>query len=116
MGDTAYKLGAAFDTPFRNGLLDAIGKEVNYNRDVIRMTEMLLSDTGLITKVGTEISESFVTTIGTPQGDSYSPLMFNVCFEVSVVFFSCHAFDCFCGETVKIARNRIIVIQYNNVF
>jgi hypothetical protein len=71
-------MSAAFDTPLRNKLLMAMGEATNHSRDVWRMTEMLLSDTTLMINVGDARCDPFVSTVGTPQGDSFSPVMFNV--------------------------------------
>jgi hypothetical protein len=70
-------MSAAFDTPTRRGLLLAMRAATNDNNDVRRMTAMLLTNTTLKINVGDAECDPFVSTVGTPQGDSFSPVMFN---------------------------------------
>lgn len=74
-------LSAAFDTPTRDGLLRAMIAATNGDEDVKRLTEVLLSDTTLSVCTLGAFSEFWASTVGTPQGDCYSPLMFTIYFE-----------------------------------
>ena len=52
--------------------------------DELRMIRVLLADTHLQVRLGTGQPESFATTIGTPQGDSLSPVLFVVYLEAAL--------------------------------
>jgi hypothetical protein len=71
-------MSAAFDTPTREGLLNAMREATRGDPDVGRMTQMLLCDTTLRMDIGDASCDAFPSTIGTPQGDSFSPVMFTV--------------------------------------
>ena len=47
-----------------------------HTEDEIQIITFLLSETKLQIKIGQEIGEKLSTTIGTPQGDELSPILF----------------------------------------
>ncbi|GFS14212.1 very-long-chain enoyl-CoA reductase [Elysia marginata] len=68
-------MSAAFDTINKKKLL-TIFKEI-VEEDELHIIQFLLSETTLDVKVNGCIQEtSFTTNIGTPQGDSLSPVLF----------------------------------------
>ena len=71
---------AAFDTIERNQLLNIITKIVN--EDELRIIRFLLSNTKINTGInGTTKTNTFISNVGTPQGDSLSPVLFIVYLE-----------------------------------
>jgi len=74
-------LSKAFDCLDREELLRIFRDEVEANEDEMRILRVLLADTSLTPKIGREVGVSFATTIGTPQGDALSPLLFIVYLE-----------------------------------
>ena len=73
-------MSAAFDTIDRTELLDTLKDIVN--DDELRIIQFLLSKTTIHVKVnGTDKKLPFTTNIGTPQGDSLSPVLFIVYLE-----------------------------------
>ena len=73
-------MSAAFDTINRNHLLETL-KEI-VGSDELRIIQFLLSETKLNVKVnGSDNLMPFTTNIGTPQGDSLSPVLFIVYLE-----------------------------------
>jgi exonuclease III len=68
-------LSKAFDCINRNILLNNI-KEI-IDDDEYRILKYLLSETTLSTRINNEYGEKFNTSIGTPQGDALSPILFN---------------------------------------
>ena len=75
-------LSSAFDTINRKVLL-AETKEV-FTKDHWRMIEKLLENTTLQAKLENQLSKPFKTTIGSPQGDSLSPIIFTVYLECAL--------------------------------
>ena len=69
-------MSRAFDTISRSKLLKILETEVNLDKDALRMVSALLCDTCLCVRIEGEKSEWFHTTIGTPQGDCLSPVLF----------------------------------------
>ena len=66
---------AAFDTINRRHLLDIIKSVVD--EDEHRLIQFLLSSTVIDTRInGTSTSKPFTSKVGTPQGDSLSPVLF----------------------------------------
>ena len=73
-------MSAAFDTIDRQILLDIIERIVE--EDELRIIRFLLSDTVINTRInGATKERPFVSNIGTPQGDSLSPVLFSVYLE-----------------------------------
>ena len=68
-------MSRAFDTIKRKRILDVL-LQAGCNDDQLRLVRSLLAGTKLRVRVKTELSESFETTIGSPQGDSLSPVLF----------------------------------------
>ena len=64
--------------------MNILRDEVCLHEDELRMCQMLLADTSLKVKLKEAVSEPFETTIGTPQGDGLSPILFAVYFERAV--------------------------------
>ena len=75
-------MSRAFDTISREKLLQVMSTIVHSNE--LRMIQMLMHNTSLEVKVGNQLASSFETTIGTPQGDSLSPVLFACYLEVEL--------------------------------
>ena len=69
-------MSSAFDTIDRGKLL-ANTKDI-FGQDAWRMTKKLLSKTSLEVKLKKETSRSFITNVGSLQGDALSPVLFKV--------------------------------------
>jgi len=74
-------LSKAFDCLDREELLRIFEVEVGATQDEMRILRVLLANTSLRARIGKEVGESFATSIGTPQGDALSPLLFLVYLE-----------------------------------
>jgi hypothetical protein len=74
-------LTAAFDCPPRDLLLKAMDEATAGDEDVHRLTQMLLAETELIARAEGVYSTPFASTVGTPQGDAFSPKLYIVYFE-----------------------------------
>ena len=83
-------MSRAFDTISRQKLLQVMSTIVHC--DELRMIQMLMLNTTLEVKVGNHLAPSFKTTIGSPQGDSLSPVLFT----------------CYLEEALKELRTRVI--------
>ena len=68
-------MSKAFDTIKRKRILDVL-HEAGCNEDELRLVRSLLASTRLKVRVNSELSAEFETTIGSPQGDSLSPVLF----------------------------------------
>ena len=70
-------MSAAFDTINRRHLLDIIKSIVD--EDKHRLIQFLLSGTVIDTRInGTSTSKPFTSNVGTPQGDSLSPVLLTI--------------------------------------
>ncbi|KAI8479584.1 hypothetical protein Bbelb_426750 [Branchiostoma belcheri] len=82
-----YKMGIdmsrAFDTIKRSKVLDVLD-QAGCNEDELRLVRLLLAGTKLQVRVGLTYSADFETTIGSPQGDSLSPVLFT-CYLASAL-------------------------------
>ena len=76
---TGIDMTSAFDTIDRHLLLQILSSFLQ--EDEIRIIRYLLSSTDLKVKLKTSSSESFVSNIGTPQGDGLSPVLFTIYLE-----------------------------------
>ncbi|KAK3797961.1 hypothetical protein RRG08_018765 [Elysia crispata] len=77
---TGIDMSAAFDTIDRQILLDITERIVE--EDELRIIRFLLSDTVINTRInGATKERPFVSNIGTPQGDSLSPILFSIYLE-----------------------------------
>ena len=77
---SGINMTAAFDTIDRNQLLNIIATIVN--EDELRIIRFLLSNTKINTKInGATKTNTFISNVGTPQGDSLSPVLFVVYLE-----------------------------------
>ncbi|GFR85440.1 very-long-chain enoyl-CoA reductase [Elysia marginata] len=77
---TGIDVSAAFDTIDRTLLLKTLWEIIN--EDELRIVQFLLSKTTLDVKInGTNTTQLFTTNVGTPQGDSLSPVLFIVYLE-----------------------------------
>ena len=74
-------MSRAFDTIDRAKLMTILKDEVQLDDDELRMCLSLLANTQLKVKIDEILSDSFATTIGTPQGDGLSPILFAVYLE-----------------------------------
>ncbi|GFS17897.1 LINE-1 reverse transcriptase homolog [Elysia marginata] len=71
---TGIDMSAAFDTIDRTLLLKTLREIIN--EDELRIVQFLLSKTTLDVKInGTNTTQLFTTNVGTPQGDSLSPVL-----------------------------------------
>ena len=77
-------MSRAFDTISRGKLLKILEVDVGLDKDAIRMVEALLRDTNLRVQIDGIKSDWFKTTIGTPQGDCLSPVLFVVYLEAAL--------------------------------
>ncbi len=68
-------MSKAFDTIKRGRILEVL-MEAGCGEDDLRLVRMLLADTVLQVRVKSETSAEFITNIGSPQGDSLSPVLF----------------------------------------
>jgi len=75
-------MSRAFDTIRRDLLMDVLAGIVE--EDELRMIRLLLSGTHLSVRIGGATSQPFDTTVGTPQGDSLSPVLFIVYLEAAL--------------------------------
>ena len=70
-------MSAAFDTIDRETLLNIL--QTIIEEDELRLVQFLLSNTCLNIRIGgTKKEKKFTSNIGTPQGDSLSPILFVV--------------------------------------
>ena len=77
---TGIDMSAAFDTIDRATLLNIL--ETIIEEDELRLVRFLLSNTYLNIRIGgTKEEKKFTSNIGTPQGDSFSPILFVVYLE-----------------------------------
>ena len=74
-------LTAAFDRALRQLLMTILKDECLFNEDELRMVQVMMSGTILRIRIGGEMGEPFETRVGVPQGDSLSPMLFNVYME-----------------------------------
>ncbi|NDF25896.1 MAG: hypothetical protein EB149_07955, partial [Thaumarchaeota archaeon] len=74
-------LSKAFDCIDRKKLIEIFEKEKIADEDELRILSYLLSNTKLRVRIGNVIGRTFSTTIGTPQGDALSPVLFLVYME-----------------------------------
>ena len=73
-------MSAAFDTINRSHILDIVKSIVD--EDKHRLIQFLLSGTVIDTRInGTSTSKPFTSNVGTPQGDSLSPVLFTIYLE-----------------------------------
>ena len=75
-------LSRAFDTIRRDKLLDIL--QTFLDESEMRMIRLLLADTTLEPRLSTGDCHAFATSIGTPQGDSLSPVLFTVYLEAAL--------------------------------
>lgn len=74
-------MSSAFDTICRTQLLQVL--ETFLDKDHIKLTRTLLANTSLVFTSGSE-SVTIKTTLGTPQGDSLSPILFTIYLEAAL--------------------------------
>ena len=74
-------LSKAFDTPTRDLILESIQAACTNDEDIMQMTSTLLSNTNLRVRVKDVLGSPFKSTVGVPQGDSFSPVAFTTTFE-----------------------------------
>ena len=75
--DLSADISAAFGTINRRHLLDIVKSIVD--EDEHRLMQFLLSGTVIGTRInGTSTPKPFTSNVGTPQGDSLSPILFTV--------------------------------------
>ena len=70
-------MSAAFDTIKRRHLLDIVKSIVD--EDEYRLIQFPLSGTVINTRInGTSTTKPFTSNVGTPQGDSLSPVLYYI--------------------------------------
>ena len=72
----------AFDTIRRDKLLSVLHSFLD--TDNVRIIRLLLSDTNISVSVDDALFAPFNTTVGTPQGDSLSPVIFTVYLDAAL--------------------------------
>ena len=77
-------MSRAFDTINRAKLMRILREDVKLDEDALRLIQSLLADTNLKVKLGQFLSSAFQTTIGTPQGDGLSPILFAIYLECAL--------------------------------
>jgi hypothetical protein len=77
-----FDFSRAFDTMIREQLL--ANMEHLVSEDELRLIAVLLSNTSLRIRLNGSMSEEFWTTVGTPQGDGLSPLLFILYLEFAL--------------------------------
>jgi len=75
-------MSRAFDTLDREKLMNVM--RTITDDDQVRLIALLLANTTLAVKVGKERAEPFSNTIGTPQGDGLSPVLFTCYLEAAI--------------------------------
>ena len=75
-------LSRAFDTIRRDKLLDKL--QTFLGKSEMRIIRLLLADTSLEPRLSTGECHAFATSIGMPQGDSLSPVLFTVYLEAAL--------------------------------
>ena len=75
-------MSRAFDTISRQKLLQVMSTIVLH--DELQMIQLLMHNTMLEVKVGNQLAPEFETTIGYPQGDSLSPVLFTCYLEAAL--------------------------------
>ena len=75
-------LSRAFDTIRRDKLLEVLQSFLD--EPELRMIRFLLAATSLEPRLSTGDCHAFASTIGTPQGDSFSPVLFTVYLEAAL--------------------------------
>ena len=68
-------MSLAFDTIKRAKILDVL-HQADYNDDELHLVRLLLADTKLKVRIKSTHSAEFKTSIGSPQGDGLSPMLF----------------------------------------
>ena len=76
-------MSRAFDTIKRAKILEILNT-AGCNEDELRLTQALLANTQLTVRVKNTHSASFETTMGSPQGDSLSPVLFTCYLEAAL--------------------------------
>ena len=69
-------MSRAFDTIKRAKVLDVL-EQAGCNEDELSLVRLLLADTKRKVRVNSANSAEFETSIGSPQGDGLSPVLFN---------------------------------------
>ena len=75
-------LSKAFDAPTRDLILQSIQSANNGNEDTMHITTTLMSNSSLSVHVKDLTGRPFKSTVGGPQGDSFSPVAFTTTFEM----------------------------------
>ena len=76
-------MSRAFNTINHTKFLEVLNM-VGCNEDELRLIQVLLANTQLSIRVNNTLSASFVTTTGTPQGDSLFPVLFTCYLEAAL--------------------------------
>ncbi|KAI8496762.1 hypothetical protein Bbelb_254170 [Branchiostoma belcheri] len=63
---------------------DTVDRDVVDDDDIVRMVHALLTDTTLALRVRGEAAPPFEAVVGSPQGDSLSPQLFNIYYEAAL--------------------------------
>ena len=75
-------LSKAFDVPTRDLILQSIKSASDNNEDTMQITTTLLSNSSLSIRVKDLTGRPIKSTLGVPQGDSFSPVAFTTTFEM----------------------------------
>ena len=85
-------MSRAFDTISREILLKILRTDVALDDDEYRICQSLLAETNLRAKFGETMSAPFQSTIGTPQGDGLSPILFAIYLEHALRDIRCKSY------------------------
>lgn len=77
-------MSKAFDCIIRKKLIFILRASVGLRRTEIQVIQSLMSVTTLQVKIGNTIGAKFSTTIGVPQGDALSPILFAIYLEAAM--------------------------------
>ena len=73
---TSLDMSSAFDTISRSQLINSC--ETFFEQDDVTLIKYLLTNTKMIIKINNRFGSCFSTSIGSPQGDSMSPILFSI--------------------------------------
>ena len=73
---TSLDMSTAFDTISRSQLINSC--ETFLEQDDVTLIKYLLTNTKMIIKINNRFGNCYSTSIGSPQGDSLSPILFSI--------------------------------------
>ena len=73
---TSVGMSSAFDTISRSQLINTC--ETFFEQDDVTLIKYLLTNTKMMIKIDNRFGNCFSTSIGSPQGDNLSPILFSI--------------------------------------